>query len=120
MMLLSIIELKHDAPERLHNLFNRIRSDSVKVMIIRNEQIFIYYEGGIYTRSANRKPSEEETHSYALIAAGRAAMNYPTIAKFSLPSEDGKFLETVGSINIDSRWSAVRRKDAKEQTKEAK
>lgn len=60
----------------------------------------VHYEGGIYSRPAEREPTEDEQCEYALHAAGRVAQDYPTRAMFVLPDWAG--IEAVGGVNTDT------------------
>ncbi len=54
------------------------------------------YEGGVFSRTG-RAPTPQERVDYAKIAAGRAAENYPTVARIGcVPRAD---LRTIGRCN---------------------
>jgi hypothetical protein len=61
----------------------------------------VYYEGGIYTRPADRQPTPTERDEYAKIAAGRARQYAPTIARFFLSSWTG--LRVIGTVDANYR-----------------
>jgi len=55
------------------------------------------YEGGLYERSDDRMPTLAERTEYAKRAAGRAATNYPTVARIGcVPRAD---LAIIGRCN---------------------
>lgn len=96
-----VVTLDKDAPKELQDLFSKIAPGSVAVAKQRGTNINIYYEGGIYTRKdSSREPTQEERNEYAIIAAGRAKENYPTIAKFTIHMDDVKYLTIVGVVQM--------------------
>lgn len=55
------------------------------------------YEGGIHMRQPDRAPTPEERETYAKCAAGRAAEEYPTVARvYCILRAD---LRVIGRIN---------------------
>jgi len=66
----------------------------------RNGIVEVYCEGGIYSRPAEQKPTEDERCEYARHTAGRAAQDYPTRAMFVLPDWTG--IEAAGEVNTDT------------------
>ncbi len=69
-----------------------------------NGIVEVYYEGGIYSRPAERKPTEDERCEYALHAAGRATQDYPTRAMFVLPGWTG--IEAAGEVDT-ATWQVT-------------
>lgn len=103
---LPIVVPNYSASLETRNKFARIAHGSVAVAIHREIEIlgypeieiWIYFEGDIYGRH-NRLPTSEERRQYAIIAAGRAIDNYPTIAKFRIDDEDE--LTEIGFVLYD-------------------
>jgi len=95
---LHIVVPAEEASAEVRRAFSRLADGSVAVAKRRDGGIWIYYEGGIYSR-ANRPPTEAERLEYAKSAAGRAAECYPTVAFFVLPSMDG--LEVIGRVDVN-------------------
>lgn len=97
---LPVVQPSGDASEDVRRAFGRLVPGSVAVAKRRASGVWVYYEGGIYSRQG-RAATEEERLEYARIAAGRAAEQYPTVAFFVLPTMDG--LEVVGEVDVQSR-----------------
>lgn len=108
-MILKIVQCGPDAPAETKRVFEHIIPGSIVVMITRYHDhlireadgCFIYYEGGIYSRPATRKPTAEERKEYALIAAGRAKERYPTVARACISQ---KGLVSIGWVDTDT-WA---------------
>ena len=79
-------------------------SGSVFVAIKKTNGIWIYYEGGIYSRIPGEAPTQKLKVEYAIQAAGRAIQNYPTVAKFFLRDESD--LVRVGEVDTKT-WATT-------------
>jgi len=107
------------ASEQVKRLFARMAPGSVAVAKRDGStgKVWVYYEGGIYTRATPmncfRAATGQEREDYAKCAAGRAAERYPTTAFFVLDSMEG--LEVVGEVDVDNFY-AVRFFGASHQT----
>lgn len=97
-MILPIVKPYPDAPPLVKSLFGKLAEGSVAVAIENADGYRIYYEGGIYSRHPSVTPTREQRHEYAVLAAGRAATRYPTVAMFQLPSLEG--LEMIGGVDV--------------------
>ena len=95
--ILPIVEVSPGADLSTKTLFSMALKGSIYIAIKRISGIWIYYEGGIYTRQADQIPTQKEKIEYAVRAAGRAVQNYPTVAKFLVASESG--LVRVGEVD---------------------
>ena len=69
-----------------------------------NAGIWVYYEGGVYTRHPDMPPTHAQRVQYALSAAGRASNNYPTIARFFIAA--GSVLAQIGEVDTDT-WTVT-------------
>ena len=66
------------------------------------EMYAIYFEGNKHGWTPPHGKSEQDEK--AVIAAGRARDNYPTIARFFLPDTEG--LDTIGHVNLTT-WEVI-------------
>lgn len=99
-MILRIIRPSPKASPLLKAMFAHIAPGSVAVLLdTYPNSRSVYYEGGIYTRPRDRKPTQKERKGYAVIAASRAVENYPTVAQFTLPQILEEELVTDGFVD---------------------
>jgi len=94
---LRIVEPSEGASEEVKRAFSRVAKGSAAVAQRRADGVWIYYEGGIYSRPEGREPTREEFVGYANSAAGRAIERYPTVAFFVLPGFEG--LDVIGYVD---------------------
>ena len=106
--ILPIVEVDPGANISTKALFSIAVKGSVFIAIKRTNGIWIYFEGGIYTRQADQTSTQEEKNEYAVRAAGRAIQNYPTVAKFLISNESD--LVRVGEVdtrNWETRFYTI-------------
>lgn len=106
-MILSIVEIKSDAPKTVKDALARVVPGSVLVADEKSDGksdvVVVDFEGGVYTRK-DRSPTQDEKNEYAKIAAGRSSSRYPTVARICLPSMEG--LREIGSVNTET-WEVT-------------
>jgi hypothetical protein len=100
--IVPIVQAAPSAPEAVSTAFAAIAPGSVAVAVAHDGGVVVDYEGGIYTRPADRAPSTAERVEYALRAAGRAVHRYPTVARFRLP--DWQHIRIVGAVDV-ATWA---------------
>jgi hypothetical protein len=101
--ILPIVEVVPGANISTKALFSIAVKGSVFIAIKRINRIWIYFEGGIYSRQADQVPTLKEKIDYAVLAAGRAIQDYPTVAKFLITDESD--LVRVGEVDTNN-WEA--------------
>ncbi|MBN1135854.1 MAG: hypothetical protein JXM73_04675 [Anaerolineae bacterium] len=102
--MLPIVEPAANAPATVLAPFQQLLPGSAAVALQRDPAgpVYVYYEGGLYTRPAGQDATPEERRDYAVNAAGRAVEDYPTRAWFALPDWTG--LQTVGYVDTERWW----------------
>ena len=84
-MKLPLVQIAPTAPGGLLLATGHIRRNSVIVLWVKEPgTVVLDFEGGLYERPEGRTLSAEERTQYALRAGGRAAEQYPTVARLWL------------------------------------